>query len=61
MVTAVFAGVGRGRGERATGAQAGPEGEQGVAAGVGPAHAGPLHPPLDEVVGGGLDHPGAER
>lgn len=37
------------------------EREQGIAIGLGPAHAGPLQEALDEVVGGRLDRPGAER
>ena len=37
------------------------EGQDGVAAGVGPAHAGALHTALDDVIGGGLDGAGADR
>ena len=47
--------AGCGERQRALGAEASAEGQDGVAAGLGPAHAGALHPALDELIGGGLD------
>jgi hypothetical protein len=44
-------GLGGGDQGRAVRAEAGARGQQGVAAGVRPAHAGPLHPLLDHVGG----------